>query len=221
MWQMILDVRPDAPPSFDNFLPGANAEAVAALRGWAVADATDSMLYFWGESGTGKTHLLRAAQAACQARGESCELYAAGQPLPEFLGGPLLVDDAQSLGGTEQIALFNLINQAREGAGRIVAAGDAPPHTLTLRADLRTRLAWGLVFHLQQLSQAERLEALRSRAMARGMHLPEEVSRHLLTHCRRDLPHLLALVDGLDEYSLSRKRPLTLPLAREYLRECR
>jgi DnaA family protein len=77
------------------------------------------------------------------------------------------------------------------------------------------------VFHLQPLSQAERLEALRSRAMARGMHLPEEVSRHLLTHCRRDLPHLLALVDGLDEYSLSRKRPLTLPLAREYLRECR
>lgn len=219
MWQMILDVRPDAAPSFDNFLVGANAEAVAALRAWTAADAVDCILYLWGETGSGKTHLLRAAQSACQSLGEPCRLVDVGAPPPESLSGLLLVDDAQCLDGMAQVALFDLLNQAREGAGRVVVTGDAPPQVLALRPDLTTRLAWGLVFHLQPLSEADRLAALSSRAAARGMELPEDVRRHLLTHCRRDLPRLLALVDGLDEYSLSRKRPLTLPLAREYLRE--
>lgn len=219
MWQMILDVRPDAPPNFDNFLAGANEEAIVALRRWAIDDPPDSMLYLWGDEGTGKTHLLRATQTHCQSLGEPCRLIRGGQALPDELSGLLLVDDVQHLDGMAQIALFNLINQAREGGGRVVVAGNAPPHALSLRQDLTSRLAWGLVFQLQPLSEADRLMALSSRAQARGMRLPDEVRHHLLTHCRRDLPHLLALVDGLDEYSLSRKRPLTLPLAREYLRD--
>lgn len=218
MWQMILDVRPDAPPSFDNYLVGANAEAIVALRRWSAGDATDCMLYLWGETGTGKTHLLRATQASGLSPDEPCSLICSGQSLPDILSGLLLVDDVQRLDGLSQIALFNLINQAREGGGRLVVTGDAPPHALDLRPDLTSRLGWGLVFHLQPLSETDRLMALSSRAAARGMRLPDEVRHHLLTHCRRDLPHLLALVDGLDEYSLSRKRPLTLPLAREFLR---
>ena len=36
-------------------------------------------------------------------------------------------------------------------------------------------------------------------------------------HGRRDLPSLLATVDALDAYSLSLKRPVTVPLVREWL----
>lgn len=219
MWQMILDVRPDAPPTFENYLVGGNGEAIAALRRWAVADAPDCLLYLWGEAGTGKTHLLRAVQSYCGTTGETCHLVSDGQSPPESFSGMLLVDDVQGWDNAAQVTLFNLINQAREGVGRLVVTGNAPPHVLPLRPDLTSRLAWGLVFHLRPLSEADRRMALSSRARARGMQLPEEVCRHLLTHCRRDLPHLLTLVDGLDEYSLSRKRPLTLPLAREYLRD--
>ena len=49
------------------------------------------------------------------------------------------------------------------------------------------------------------------------MRLPDEVARYMLTHCRRDLPHLLDLVDALDALSLSRKRPVSLPLLKEVL----
>ena len=51
------------------------------------------------------------------------------------------------------------------------------------------------------------------------MRLPEEVTRYLLTHARRYLPHLLAMVDALDTFSLSRKRPPSVPLLKELLRQ--
>jgi len=44
------------------------------------------------------------------------------------------------------------------------------------------------------------------------------VTRYLLTHSRRDLPRLLATVDALDTFSLSRKRPVSVPLLKELLR---
>lgn len=216
---MILDIRPDAPPGFDNFLKGANGEAVATLRAWVTARPAECILYLWGEPGTGKSHLLRAAESASRAADRDARLLTAGQALPDLLDGVLLVDDVQDLDPAGQVALFNLINQAREGAGRVVAAGGDAPAALALRDDLRTRLAWGLVFRLLPLSDADKLDALRGRATARGLALPEEVGRHLITHCRRDLPHLLALVDALDDYSLSLKRPLTLQLARDFLRD--
>jgi DnaA family protein len=76
-----------------------------------------------------------------------------------------------------------------------------------------------LVFRLAPLSDTDKLAALSARADAQGLHLPEDVSRYLLTHCRRDLPHLLGMVEELDAYSLSRKRPVSLHLLKEILRQ--
>lgn len=215
---MILDIRPDAPPTFDNFLTGANAEAVIALRDFIASPGIETMFLLWGEAGTGKSHLLSAAATTCRETGHSSLYLSPGERLPESLRGWLFVDDVEQLDDLAQIDLFNLINQAREGAGHIVAASVAAPAALELRTDLRSRLSWGLTYRLAPLSDGEKLEALSSRALARGMDFSAELGRHMLSHCRRDLPHLLALVDGLDEYSMSLKRPPTLPLLREYLK---
>jgi DnaA family protein len=40
---------------------------------------------------------------------------------------------------------------------------------------------------------------------------------YLLTHFRRDMPSLSAMLDALDRYSLETQRPITLPLLRELL----
>lgn len=61
MRQLILDIRPDAPPTFGNYLPGSNLEAYAALRAAADGRAAEAVIYLWGPPGAGKTHLLRAA----------------------------------------------------------------------------------------------------------------------------------------------------------------
>lgn len=209
MRQLILDIRPDSPPGFDNFLPGPNAEALAVVRDHAAGMAREPLVYLWGEPGTGKSHLLAAWSAHTHAH--------TAIPLPEPPVDWLAVDDVASLDGDDQIRLFNLINAARDSGGRILATGAAPPTQLGLRADLATRLAQGLVFRLQSLSEADKAAAIAIRAEARGLRLPDEVARYLLMHSRRDLPHLLAMVDALDTFSLSRKRPISIPLLKELL----
>lgn len=217
MQQLILDIRPDAPPTFANYLAGRNREAVAALTAFAAGATKEALIYLWGESGSGRSHLLKACVDACRQLGGQSDYLAGGEPLPETLPDLLAVDDVDALDDAGQVALFNLINRAREGEGRLLAAGAAPPAQLPLRVDLTTRLGWSLVFAIQRPDEAERAAALRSRALARGMHLPEEVIHYMLSHCRRDLPALLATVDALDAYSLSLKRPPTLPLLRALL----
>ncbi len=209
MRQLILDLRPDALPDFDNYLPGSNAEPLAVLREHAAGLQPEPVVYLWGEAGTGKSHLLAAWSALTHAH--------VSTPLPEPPVPWLAVDDADRLDAEDQVRLFNLVNAAREGTGKVLACGSAPPAQLALRADLATRLAQGLVFRLNPLSDADKVAAINIRAEARGLRLGEEVVRYLLTHSRRDLPNLLAMVDALDTHSLSRKRPVSIPLLKELL----
>lgn len=216
MRQLILDIRPDAPADFDNYLMGPNAEAVSGLRhmtGPAAAFSGEHIIYLWGETGVGKSHLLQAWSSRAHAP------YLPHGPLPDPDAAMLAVDDVESLAETDQIRLFSLLNAAREQGGRIVACGSLPPARLAIRPDLATRLAQGLVFRIQPLSDADKAVALAIRAESHGMHLGDDVIRYMLLHCRRDLPHLLATVDALDTLSMSRKRPASLHILKELLQE--
>ena len=104
-----------------------------------------------------------------------------------------------------------------ETGGVLVAAASRPPAQLMLREDLRTRLAWGLVYRVQGLSDEEKIDALSKSADARGMALSPGVLPYLLTHSRRDMQSLSAILDALDRYSLETQRPITMPLLRELL----
>lgn len=214
--QLVLNIRPEAAPRFDNFMPGDNLELLLALDALARGELPESVVYLWGAAGSGRSHLLRATVAEAAAHGCVARHAGSGADLPDELDGLLAVDDVECLDADAQVRLFSLINQAREGSGTVLAAGPAAPGLLGLRADLATRLSWGLVFGLRPLNEADRATAVRERALALGLQLPEEVVRYLLSHGRRDLPSLLASVDALDAYSLSLKRPVTVPLVRDY-----
>jgi len=214
MRQLILDIRPDTPPNFDNYLAGANVEAITGLRtmaGPAPAYSGEHVIYLWGESGVGKSHLLQAWASA-----NDVDFFSSG-PLPEADTAELAVDDVEQLTPQDQVRLFSILNSARENGGRVVAAGTLPPAQLAIRPDLATRLAQGLVFRLQTLTDTDKALALAERAEAQGMHLSDDLIRYMLVHCRRDLPHLLATVDALDALSISKKRPVSLPLLKELL----
>ena len=201
MKQLALGISPPPQPTLDNFLPGANAELVARLRELVSGNSAENIVYLWGEAGSGKSHLLRA-----------CGVLRAGAR-----DGLQVADDVQALGEEPPIALFNRINEARHSGGAVLAAGNAPPAQLPLREDLKSRLAWGLVYQVKSLSDAERAVFLRTEAERRGLRVADEVIGYLLTHVRRDLPSLLAILDQLDRASLERQRPITLPLVRETL----
>ena len=106
----------------------------------------------------------------------------------------------------------------RGASGVLIAAGPRPPAALPLRPDVATRLAWGLVYEVRALTDAEKAVAMNERALERGFELPGEVCEYVLRHGRRDLPSLIAFIDALDRCSLEGRRPVTVPLARELIR---
>lgn len=222
MEQLVLDLSRPPPPTLENFAPGSNGEALAALRDWLAGRLQEWCIYLCGPSGSGKSHLLRAAVHALQRAGHSVAHIQTGDletlervdPLPSAIA----LDDVHGLSADRQAALFRLFQRLREDEGHLLAAGDVPPSRLALRDDVRTRLGAGLVFQLRLLSDEEKAEALRSHASGRGFALAPEMTDYLLGHGRRDLPSLLAVLDALDQHSLQTKRPITLPLLREVLR---
>jgi DnaA family protein len=128
------------------------------------------------------------------------------------------VDDADHLDAAAQAALFRIHNLVRESNGScLITSASLPPASLAVRDDLRTRLAWGLVFQMQALSDEEKLQAIDQTAVERGMNLSPEVGPWLIKHFHRDMPSLMAVMEALDLYSLETKRAVTLPLLKEML----
>jgi DnaA family protein len=200
MQQLLLELASPPPPTLENFSQGRNAAAVKALRE-ALAGG-EGFVFLWGPSGSGKTHLLRAFSAAAAAA--SREAVAA--------------DDVARLSESAQIALFDACNRLRASNGALAASAETPPARLALRADLRTRLASGIVLQLHPLRDAEKLAALSAHAAGRGMSIDRELLEYLLSRFDRDMGTQIAMLDALDRYSLQRKRPITLPLLRDALR---
>jgi DnaA family protein len=220
MKQLALDIARPPAPALDNFVAGRNAELVVALYAAANGASSERFIYMWGKPGSGRTHLLHAVVSAAQAAGREAILFESGATSFETSDDALCaVDDVHLLTPAAQIALFNLHNRIKAGAGTLVASGEAAPAGLALRADLVTRLGSGLVYQVHRLDENEKVAALRRHAQARGFDLSSEVVGYLLRHAPRDLPSLLALLDALDRYSLASRRAITLPLLRELLNE--
>jgi DnaA-homolog protein len=202
MQQLLLQLAPPPAPTLDNFVPGRNGAALQALRDIARGTGSERFVYLWGEPGSGRTHLLRGL------------VHAAGGEAEDRV---IAVDDVHDLTADDQIKLFDRYNRVRAAGGALVASGDAAPARLALRADLRSRLAWGLALQLHPLSEAEKAAALRAYAQMRALKLGEDVIAYLLQHARRDMASLIGILDALDRYSLEQKRPVTLPLVRDAL----
>ena len=221
MKQLALDFASQPLPTLDNFVAGRNGELLDNLRRIAAGRAHERFLYVWGRPGSGRSHLLKGAVTALQRTGAAA-VYINCRADTRFAEGLdrmdcVALDDVDRLDDEGQVGAFDLYNALRERGGALLASGAAPPVQLTLREDLMTRLAWGLVYQSHALADEDKSRALADHAASRGFPLPSEVCDYLLTHARRDLPSLLATLDALDRYSLETRRPVTVPLVRELL----
>lgn len=215
---MLLDLKPEQPPTLDNFVVGANAELVERLRSLGSAGSFEA-IYLWGDRGCGKSHLLAATAASALGRRPVVRLHAteAQAELPLAPGSLLAIDDIHQLGAEAQVALFRAFNTVRFLGLALLLTGNQPPLRLGLREDLRTRIGQTLIYEIKALSDEEKSAALRRHAIERGMLMDPAVVQYLLRHGRRDLPSLMAMLNSLDRASLEQKRPPTLPLLRELM----
>jgi DnaA family protein len=219
MKQLALGVKLRADALFASFVPGANAELVAALAG-------PGALPVWisGPRASGKTHLL---QATCAAHEDAAYFPLRGEVAlpPEALEGfaasrVLCLDDVDAVAGDGawELALFNCFNESRDLGTRLVLAANAVPRAIAWGLeDWRSRAASCAVYQLHELDEAGRAAALGLRARQRGLELPRETADYLLKRVPRDLSSLLDLLDALDDASLAAQRRLTIPFIREAL----
>jgi len=225
MKQIALDIGLATAPAFSNFFTGPNNAALSHLQLWSGSPLRSPVpTYLWGEPGSGKTHLLKAAVGALQQQGARIGwLDASVIEPPDFDESwtAVILDECHLYSAVQQQAAFNwFVNAVSSADGQprgVLAAGEVPPADLLLRDDLRSRLGWGHVYELHALTEPERRGVLRAQADARGIFLSDEVISFVLTRFSRDLSSLMQLLDQLDGYVLQTQRAVTVPLLKAML----
>lgn len=216
MQQLLLDVFTPPRPTLTNFLVGQNGQLVHELQQLATLESLSPFMYVYGPAGCGKSHLLRGV-----ADEMGVNVVAGGN---RFVFKPseqaLVIDNIEQLTPYSQVQLFNAFNSslAENKPGKIILASEFPPAELKLRDDLRTRIEAGLCLRVHPLSDQEKHEALQSMAKSRGLQLSEEVIEYALRYFQRDMGSLMAVMDGLDRFSLEQQKPVSVNLLRHWMK---
>lgn len=222
--QLPLALRSGADQRFVLFV-GAPL-VVTQLRG--LVDGAAGAIYLSGAAGLGKTHLLLATCAHAASAGARAAYLplasAAGRlrdAMPDIAGHALLaIDGVEAIAGNgdDELALFDLHNQARDaGCALLYAARGMPDDLPLLLPDLRSRLAQCTRLSLAPLDDDGRRAALRLRAEARGLQIDDAALDWLLRRVGRDLAGLSALLERLDAASLAAQRRITVPFLGDVL----
>lgn len=129
--------------------------------------------------------------------------------------GGTIVDDAET---KPEADIFHAWNTAQETrTPLLIVALQAPTIWQVRLPDLRSRLAATPVIEIEA-PDSSLIEALLFKLLAkRGLALPTDVATYIATRLERSYLTVLRAVDALDAASLSRKRGLTIPLARDVL----
>lgn len=224
MSQLALPIRLDDYAVFDTFHPAGNETAVGYLRS-LVEEEESHGAWLWGATSTGKTHLL---QALCERYGDRAvylplrELFGAAPAILDDLESRELVciDDLHLVAGTEswEQGLFSLFNAVQEVGHQFVVSAISSPRKVGIELpDLRSRLQRLPSFHLHALDDGQRMLALQLRAHHRGLELPQDTARYMLTRSKRDMRSLYNLLDKLDTEALRAQRRITIPFVRSVL----
>jgi DnaA family protein len=218
MRQLTFELKAPPKPTFDNFITGRNQELLGSLMAMLRGEGSERFMYVWGESGAGKTHLAQSFLSFCEKHKKVCLNFDQLDSVTDLRGDEyVFAENIDGLLAETQVKFFNVYNTIREGSGLVVAFGSVPVHALSLRADVVTRLGWGLVYQVKPLEEVDKIRAMQDFAHGKGFSLAREVISYVLSHYRRDLFSLLSLLEGLDRYSLEVKRKVTVPLVREFL----
>lgn len=238
--QLIFDFPVTPRYSLDNFVVcSGNATAFQFVQRLTDPCGTEGLLYLHGPSGAGKTHLLMAcgtifseraglATVPCISFKDVDEIYGGEYPAEElpklaarFRDAPaLLVDDIHLIPDQQsvRIELWQLFNDFHQAGRPIAVTGLQPPKELPhLDGHLISRLLWGLVARLDISDDESRRLIMKKLAADRQILLPAEVIDYLLLHVRRDVPSLVAALDGIERFALASRRRISLRLAREAL----
>ena len=225
--QLTLNLCLKDAASFTNFFVGDNEQLVKIL-GDLHADNASPFIYFWGNEGSGKSHLL---SALCQQFSENslAASYLPFEDVKQF--SPQILDDLEVLdllciddlnliaGNLEwEEKVFHCFNKILAHGKRVVITANVAPQILQLiLPDLKSRMMSGLIFEIKPLNDEEKIASLKLRAKLRGLELNDAVAHFLLSHYERNPKNLFAVLEKLDKAALVAQRRLTIPFVKDIL----
>src|ERR1700744_4526505 len=238
LWNRMLHPQ----QTFDSFIPGAaNQFGHGAAKSFADGQQADiPLLYIHGGFGFGKTHLLNAAALEFRKRGKRTLFLRAEDFMRHFLGAlyrkdtlafkeelrtaeVLIIDDLQHICRSTATAseFLYTVNAFADLRRRVVIAADRAPQALEgLGADVKSRLAGGLVTVLDKPDRETRLAIVKARAAEFARHKPEVVLPEAVLERIADLEDasprdLIGVFTKLATYADLTKKPVTLETAEE------
>ncbi len=223
--------------TFDSFVSGpANEFGLSAAKSFAEGQQSDvSLLYIHGGFGYGKTHLLNAAALEFRKRGKRTLFLRSEDFMRHFLGAlyrkdtlafkeelrtaeVLLIDDLQHICRSTATAseFLYTVNAFADLRRRVVIAADRAPQALEgLGADVKSRLAGGLVVTLDKPDRTTRLAIVKARAADFARHkphavLPNDVLEHIADMEDASPRELIGVLTKLATYTDLTKKPVTM-----------
>jgi len=238
LWTRMLHPR----QTFEGFVIGPSNEfAHGAMKGYVEGrDAEVTHLFIHGGFGFGKTHLLNAAALEFRNRGKRTLFLRAEDFMRHFLGAlhrrdtlafkdelrtadVLIVDDLQHICRSTATAseFLYTVNAFADLRRRVIIAADRPPVALEgLGADVRSRLAGGLVVQLGKPDRETRLAILRRRAaeftkLRPDGCLPDSVLERIAEMDDISPRETIGIFTRLATYADLTKKSVTLEMAEE------
>lgn len=229
--------------TFETFVVGssnhfAHAAALAVAQNPAAAY---NPLFIYGGVGLGKTHLMHAIGHAVKAKDPAARvMYVTSETFTNELitaiqmdkrlefrkryrnVDVLLIDDVQFIAKKQSVQeeFFNTFNTLHNASKQIIISSDRPPKEISsLEERLRSRFEWGLIADIQPPDVETRIAILRNRARLDNLDVDDEIIQFIAEHVVSNIRELEGSLTRVVAYSQLRRRPLTLDLTVEALRD--
>jgi chromosomal replication initiation ATPase DnaA len=215
--QLTLDLDHAESYARDDFLGGpSNAAALTLIDSWP--DWPSRTVALVGPEGSGKSHLAAIWALQAGARSVAARTLRDADVPAALATGALVIEDAAP-SEFDEIAMFHLLNLAREEAAFVLLTGRTPPATWMVRTpDLHSRLKAVPVVALSPPDDALLRAVLVKLFADRQLAVDEQLIGYVATHIGRSFAEARSAVATLDHEAMVRQRPLTRSLATEVLR---
>jgi len=115
-------------------------------------------------------------------------------------------------------AIFNLINQCQQSNSRIIfSVADSIDIAGFNLSDLLSRLKKLLKYNVANLDDEDIKAALNLIIEHNSINIGDKEVNYILNHAKRDIAYIKQILFKLDEYSLSTKKKITIPLIKEII----